>query len=145
MLPALPRLCHRLGQQLESTLCLARKEVLWVLANLTEVCRGDIFPHIPLAAILNCLGDRDFDARCAAAVCNEHRVDSLQDGRENGQHDDDEDSAHNPEGLALDTESEGEAGKTITFGTLADGARERGEVAIGVHREGEQRPVLNPA
>lgn len=67
VMPALPRLCHRLGQHVESSICLARKEILWVIANLTEVCRDDMFPHIPLPAILKCLSDKDFDTRCAAA------------------------------------------------------------------------------
>ena len=34
--------------------------------------------------------------------------------------------------------------KVISFGALAARAREVGEVAIGVHREGEERPLLNP-
>ena len=38
----------------------------------------------------------------------------------------------------------GEGKRGVTFEQLAAGARERGEVAVGVHLAGEQRPVLNP-
>jgi hypothetical protein len=87
---------QRLGQHLDSNVCFAHKELLWVLANLTEICRDNIFPvrraheiafgnslatgmhsacakfdsilqHIPLPAILACLNSSDFDVRCAAA------------------------------------------------------------------------------
>ena len=32
----------------------------------------------------------------------------------------------------------------VTFEQLSVGARERGEVAVGVHLAGEQRPMINP-
>ena len=38
----------------------------------------------------------------------------------------------------------GASGKGVSFAQLRASARERGEVVIGVHRAGEQQPVLNP-
>ena len=43
------------------------------------------------------------------------------------------------------TEAESASGaRGVTFEQLARVARARGEVAIGVHRAGEKRPILNP-
>ena len=39
---------------------------------------------------------------------------------------------------------EGSAARAVTFEQLARVARARGEVAIGIHRAGEKRPILNP-
>ena len=35
-------------------------------------------------------------------------------------------------------------GRGVTFEELSLGARARGEVAVGVHRAGESKPILNP-
>lgn len=40
--------------------------------------------------------------------------------------------------------TDGVEGASITFAELSERARARGEIAIGVSRSGESRPILNP-
>lgn len=65
--PALPRLCQRIEQHLNSKSCAARTELLQALANIAEVSREDLFPHAPFTAVLKCLHSSSFDTRVAAA------------------------------------------------------------------------------
>jgi hypothetical protein len=65
--PALPRLCQRIEQHLNSKSCAARTELLQALANIAEVSREDLFPHAPFTAVLKCLHSSSFDTRIAAA------------------------------------------------------------------------------
>jgi len=60
--PTLPRLCYKLEQHLSNRGCHAHTELLQATANLAEVCRDELCPHVPLGPVCKCL--QVCDAAC---------------------------------------------------------------------------------